>query len=246
MKKFILILSTLFIAACNNTPAESEPTATAVPPTETAETIVQATPITPTTTNTPEPTTTNTEIPTETPTATGTPTETPTETPTNTPTPTETPTNTPTPAPTIPPVTPTPEPPPTPEIPLYPNTPIQPWDQGLFINHVLSLRESLHNFYDYFGRLANGTTGYCYEFWGTYYDKWEHAPAFTDVPPEWQARYTEYRSILHGIRITVLPIADVCESGGGFLDEETDQRILAAIASLKARAEQLEINVLSG
>jgi hypothetical protein len=108
------------------------------------------------------------------------------------------------------------------------------------------LRQSLHNFYDYFGRLTTGTTGFCYEFWGTYYDKWEHAPAFTNVPPEWQARYAEYRSILYGVRMAVLPISDVCEDGGGFLNEETDQAILAAILSLKGRAEQLELTVLGG
>lgn len=241
VRKHILLLSILFFAACNNTPQETTSTATAVPPTETTETIAQATPIPATNTNTPEPTATNTEVPTETPTATSTPTETPTQTPT----PSETPTNTPTPLPTIPPVTNTPLPPPTPDVPVFPNTPIQPWNQAVFVNSVVTMSDSIHEFHDYFGRVANGAFGSCQPVWG-YENNWKSLPAFTDVPPEWRTYHAEYRSILYQLIIAISPILDVCADGGGFIPPSVDQQILANIANLRARAEQLEAAVLGG
>jgi hypothetical protein len=244
MKKFIYLLGILFLAACDNTPPESQNTAT---PITVEEEVAEVATAEPTPTNSPEPTATPTETLTPSPTSTNTPTATPTKTstntPANTPTPSATPSNTPTPRPTIPPATDTPTLPPTPEIPLYPNTPTQPWDQGVFANHVYIVADTVHRFYDYFGNTTTGSTGYCYEYWGTYYDKWEHAPAFTDVPTEWQSRYTEYRSILYGIKNAVLPVSDVCQSGGGYLDDETEQAILAALASLDGRAAQLASTV---
>jgi hypothetical protein len=124
-------------------------------------------------------------------------------------------------------------------------TPTQPWDQGAFINAVVSSRISIHEFHDYFGTVANGVTGNCFTHWN-FYSTWEHMPAFTDVPPEWQTRYTEYRAILHELRIAFTPISDVCASGGGFIPPATDQLILSAVAGLRARAEQLEAAVLAG
>jgi hypothetical protein len=244
MKKFFLILTILVLAACDNTPPETQNTPTPIP---VEEEVAEVATLEPTPTNSPEPSATATEtetpIPSPTSTNTPTPTNTPTSTPTDTPTPSATPTNTPIPPTPLPTETYTPTPPPIPEIPVYPNTPTQPWDQGIFSNHVHIVADTVHRFYDYFGNVTTGSTGYCYEYWGTYYDKWEHAPAFTDVPPEWQGRYTEYRSILYDLRIAVLPVSDVCEGGGGFLDEETEQATLAALASLDGRAAQLASTV---
>lgn len=238
MKKVFFLVTILVLAACDNATPEIQNTAT---PVAVEEAVTEVATAEPTPTNSPEPTATAepTETPTATDTPTATPTNTPTSTPTDTPTPSATPTNTPIPPTSLPPATDTPAPPPTPEIPLYPNTPTQPWDQGVFANHVYIVADTVHRFYDYFGNTTNGSTGYCYEYWGTYYDKWEHAPAFTDVPPEWQSRYTEYRSILYGIKNAVLPVSNVCQSGGGFIDDETEQAVLAALASLDGRAAQL-------
>lgn len=250
MRKFIYFLGILLLAACDNTPSEIQNTATPVPIEEEVAEVATAEP---SPTNSPEPTETaeptETEEPTATPTtaATNIPTETPTNTPTSTPTdtpiPSATATNTPIPPTPLPTETYTPTPPPIPEIPVYPNTPTQAWDLGVFSNHVHIVADTVHQFYDYFGNTTTGSTGRCVVYWGTYYDKWEHAPAFTGVPPEWQSRYTEYRSILYDIRVAVTPVTDVCQSGGGFIDDETEQAILAALASLDGRAAQLASTV---
>ncbi len=246
MKKYLFIVCILILAGCNNQVEEVTGTSTAVPiaqveETETAE---------PTPTNSPEPTATKTEMPTATATSTNTPTatatETPTSTPTNTPTPSATPPNTLTPAPTLPPVTNTPIPPPTPEIPLYPMTPIQPWNQGIFVNSVVSLHNSVRAFYEYHGLGTNYDTGFkCSNYWNNY-DLWEHSPAFTEVPTEWQSRHTSYRLILNDLRILVIPISVACAEEGNFVTEEDEQFILDSLFVILGRIEQLEAAVLAG
>jgi hypothetical protein len=107
------------------------------------------------------------------------------------------------------------------------------------------MSSSIHEFHDYFGRVANGALGFCQHVWG-YENNWKGLPAFTNVPTEWQTYHSEYRSILYQLIIAISPILEVCIEGGGIVPPSVDQVILANIASLRARAEQLEAAVLAG
>ncbi|MCB0007402.1 MAG: hypothetical protein KDE04_13145 [Anaerolineales bacterium] len=240
----LVLVVILFAVACGNQPPVAEvavvPTtvATSSPETEPSDTPAP----TATAENTPTATATETASPTATATATPTATATETSTPTETTTPTETATNTPVPAT----ATPIPPPPtPVPQVPLYPNTPTVAWDLPTFLSSVSQTKDSLDRFYYYFGLVANGQMGSCSHFWG-FYATWEGQPAFTDVPSEWRAAYTEYRLILHEIRLTTDPITQVCINQGGTVPPETDQSILAATGALVTRIKDLANSVGAG
>jgi len=179
-----------------------------------------------------------TTTPTETftPTVTPTPTNTPSSTPTSTHTPTHTPLPTETSTPTLPPPTSAPVlPSSTPQpVTIYPRTPTFDWDEGAFRNAVQVLNSTIPVFYEYFGGVVTGNSGSCGRFWSDY-DKWEHSPIFTSVPTNWLSAYNEYVSILQTIKLATDPITQVCVDGGGTIDDETDQAILAAFESLKLR-----------
>lgn len=256
MKNIIIFaISILFIASCQAEPGE--------PPRSQAQIVTEATdqvatemptetttftPV-PTRTSLPSPTATQTATNTSTNTATPVPSFTPSPIPTNTPTftPTETSTIVPTLMPTLPPVTNTPEPLPTLEIssaPLYPNTPIQPWDQGVFAQAISAYQVSIEEFYHYFGGVVTGGPGRCGRYWH-FYSQWENSPGFSDVPEEWAVSYYQYRQALEDLRIAILPITNVCVNGGGTVDDETDQLILRTIENLMERLSILNAEVWS-
>lgn len=63
--------------------------------------------------------------------------------------------------------------------------------------------------------------------------------AFSDVPPDWQALYVEYIRLLDGTVEVTLPVHNVCEAGGGQIDDATDQKILSYLDHAFLRLSEL-------
>lgn len=181
--------------------ATPEPTDTSVPPTETA---------------TLEPTETPTDVPTETPTSTAT--ASPTLVPTDTPTATAT---------AVPPtaVPPTPVPPTATvvvEAHVFPETSIRPFDPDLFTQYLGLVRDSYRSFDSEMGLIfETGKPGDCGTFNGWIRLWIVQAPGFTEVPPQWQSLYVEYRSMLRDIVALSNEIRQVCSGNGGEVSLES-------------------------
>lgn len=213
--------------AATKTPAEALPAATE-PPTATH------TAVPPTATETATPLPTNTATPTATATETPLPTETATATPT------AVPTDTPTPKPTA--VPPTAAPPTAAPVsaPTFPETPIQPFDADVFIQYLGLVRDSYRSFNSEMGLFTQtGKPGDCGTFNG-WTALWVlQAPGFTDVPPDWQPLYGEYRSMLQEIVTITAEIRPLCSNTGGQVSEETTQAIFDFLSWAYPRSEAM-------
>lgn len=188
-----------------------------------------------------EVTATATRAPTETPTLrpTSTPTATPTAMPTQTPTstPTDTPTVTPTPRPTRIPPTPTATLTATPA--AYVLDPPRPFDPGELYDNLKRVHDSYQAFLGYFGQIvSSGAMGDCNTF-RRYWNLWLGLSVFTDVPDTWSSMYAEYRSLVDGTFQVMMPLNNICQGGGGTIDDETDRRIIDYLDMAQNRAYEL-------
>ena len=224
---FVCLTTTLGSIGCRS----DSPTENAGPEKPTEIAVAELATEIPTSTPTSMPSSTSTQTPS--PTSSNTPTQVPTETATSSATATVTLSATPTVTKTATWLPPTATP--LPPAPTYPNTPTVRWDESGFITSVSDLKVSIDDFLYYFGLVVTHGNGKCSLYWPRY-AAWESLPAYTDVPAAWYDSYLEYRMILHELRIAVLPISDICEQGGGSIQDETDQQILTVTANLKERA----------
>ncbi|MCB8921518.1 MAG: hypothetical protein H6662_08055 [Ardenticatenaceae bacterium] len=69
------------------------------------------------------------------------------------------------------------------------------------------------------------------------------APGFTDVPPNWQSLYVEYRSLLQQIASITTEIRPLCSGMGGDVSPETTQAILDFLAWAYPRSEQMVVEL---
>ena len=169
------------------------------------------------------------------PTATSSPTPTSTSTPTLMPTatPTTEPTHTFTPRPTKVPVTPTATS--APSTASFPPPEVHPFDVGGLIDYLGRAHDSFQQFLSGFGNIvAHGIKGNC-NWYIQVRNDWMGMIAFSDVPDQWQPWYSEYRSLIAGAFDVTLPIHNVCNAGGGTIDDATDQKIINFFDSAQNR-----------
>ncbi len=201
MKSALLIL-TLLIAACNNTPATptSVPSATPLPETATA------TPIPPTATTEPSLT--------PSPTATQQPTQTLTSTPADTDTPTPSATA---PRPTAVPATAVPTATNTQarvEAPVFPSTGIGAWDPADFRKEIGELYNNTQNFSTSLRVVLDGLKeSRCYTLIA-YTDELLYGQrGYSDVPDAWYSAYYEYRVMVTNAFVGLSPVGVECRKG---------------------------------
>jgi hypothetical protein len=203
-------------SACNVT---EQPAAVVVVPTATV----------PQATDTPRPTATASFTPTRTRTATRTPTATFTETPS------PTATASPTPRPTQPPNTPTPAATATPATAPQLNRTTIPWDIDSFLKSLKTAHRNVQRMRELLSFVTeSGKPGSCGEA-GFARSAILGAFAYSDVPPAFQPLYVEYIRLLDGTVYATTPVFDVCEAGGGTIDEETSLNMLAYAQAAELR-----------
>ncbi|MCA9976268.1 MAG: hypothetical protein KC413_10980, partial [Anaerolineales bacterium] len=71
------------------------------------------------------------------------------------------------------------------------------------------------------------------------------APGFTDVPPDWQPLYVEYRSLLQQVVAVTAEIRPLCTGTGGELSAESTQAILNFVSWAYPRSEQMVVELSS-
>jgi hypothetical protein len=116
-----------------------------------------------------------------------------------------------------------------------------PFDVDSFIKSLREAHVEVQSFKDYFARIiGSGETGDCLIVRNRRAN-WYGAFAYADVPPAWQALYFEYIHLLDGAINVTMPLGKLCETGGGTLDDPTDQQILSYVEFAQQRLYEMTL-----
>jgi len=120
--------------------------------------------------------------------------------------------------------TPTPKPP----FQIFDETGIEPWNAMAFHTRLEQVHAAIFRFKEgFFG-------GHCLTY-SWFRESLVTAAAFTDVPPDWEALYVEYRTAIDESVTAAKPIHDVCVAGGGSITMELAREIYAVIDKWEIR-----------
>ena len=124
----------------------------------------------------------------------------------------------------------------------FPETPIRPFDANDFADYLGRVRDSFRSYHNEMGQMVQtGKPGDCGTFIG-WVGLWVlQAPGYTDVPPQWNALYVEYRAMLRDVVTVSNDVRTLCAGEGGTISQETLDGIVNFLGRAYPRIEQMVV-----